>query len=252
MSAAFSRVKQHVLNLGEAGKKVKRDFEVMEVSVARGLKGIAVSAFLIRKELTGIKAAGSMEEAMLKVETNLASGAANAAALKRQLGEVRATAIEVSKAAPFSAEEVVNIENALLKAGVALDNISGKGGAAWAATALATLSDEAPDLIGESLARIGSMFNLEGSQYGDMADWLSRVDEASSTNIPELIQGLRMAGATAKGLGIPAKDAVTALGALAPLGGAGGILPQHDAGGNDRKDQGTVEIDEVSGSGFLR
>lgn len=218
LSGIVDRARDRIKSLGSASKDVKKDFDDMTRHVTAGLKSIAVSAYALNKIKPGVAAAADLQEAMLKVKANLGSGAANAQELNTQLRAVKKTAVEIAANAPFSATEVVEIENALLKAGLAMEDVMGKSGAAWAATALASLTGEAPAMIGDSLASIGSQFNLRGSEYGGISDWIVRVDDASATSVPELIQGLRMAGSNAKELGVSAKDSVTALGALAPLG----------------------------------
>ena len=222
MSGVLKRAKNNIKGLGQASRQVQKDFAAMEKSMTKGLKGIAIGWFGVKKAIPGIKTASSLQEAMLGVKANLAGSAKDAADLKRQLADVRGTAVTVSADAPFSAEDVVRIENSLLKAGMNLKDVAGKSGAAFAATALASLSKEAPEMVGDSMARIGSMFKLEGGQYSDLADWLVRVDDASTTSLPELIQGLRMAGSTAADLKIPVNDALTTLGALSPLGDRAG------------------------------
>jgi TP901 family phage tail tape measure protein len=218
LSSVVERVKHSILSMGTASNKVKRDFDVMTTSITRGLKAIAVASYAWQKMMPGVKSAGNLQEAMLQVKSNLISSAKDAKDLDNSLRSVKKSAIDIAANAPFSAEDVVRIEGALLKAGVAMDAVVAKKGAGWAATALATLTGEAPELIGDSLSRIGDMFNFEGAQYGQFADWVSRVDDASATKVPELIAGLRMAGSTAAALRISATDAVTALGVLAPLG----------------------------------
>ncbi|MCD4675340.1 MAG: phage tail tape measure protein [Desulfobacula sp.] len=222
MSGIVKRVRGNIKGLGETGKQVQKDFETMERSMSRGLKGVAVGWYALKKTIPGVKVAGTLQEAMLGVKMNLAGSAKNAGDLKAKLAEVQNTAITVSADAPFAAEDVVRIQNSLLKAGMDLKDVSGKSGAAFAATALASLSKEAPEMVGDSLARIGTQFKLEGAQYSEISDWLVRVDDAAATSLPELIQGLRMAGSNAAALNISAQDALTTLGALSPLGDRAG------------------------------
>ncbi len=222
LSGVVGRAKNSILNLGKAGRRVQKDFEIMERSVTRGLKAIAVSSYALNKMKPGVSAAADLQEAMLGVKMNLAGSAKSAKELTSMLSEVKGTAITVSADAPFSAEDVVKIQNALLKAGMDLKDVAGKSGAAFAATALASLSGEMPELVGTSLARIGSQFKLKGSEYSELSDWLVRVDDAAVTSLPELIAGLRMSGSAAAALGIPVADTVTAVGALANLGDRAG------------------------------
>lgn len=194
----------------------------MTESLEKGLKGLAFSAYGLSKLRPGVQAAADMQTALLKVESNIASGAKNAADLNAQLREVKRTAIEVGNASPFSAEQVLEIENSLLKAGLKLSDVVGQSGAAFAATALAALSGVAPEQVGDDLAKAGGMFNIKGDQYGEAADWLTKIDDSAATSLPELMYGLNMSGASANALGISLKDTVTALGMLAPLGDRAG------------------------------
>ncbi|KUG24577.1 hypothetical protein ASZ90_005607 [hydrocarbon metagenome] len=213
-----ARVRNSIMSLGNASKEVKRDFDDMSRHITAGLKAIAISSYAISKIRPGVAAAGDLQEAMLAVKMNLAGSAQNARQLKDMLDQVESTAISVSANAPFSAEDVVRIQNSLLKAGMDIKDVVGGSGAAFAATALAALSGEMPEIVGDALANIGTMFKFKGTDYKAFSDWLTRVDDAAATNLPALIQGLRMAGSSAAALGISANDAITALGALSPLG----------------------------------
>lgn len=218
LQGVLGRIKNSVLGLGKSADSVKRDFDDMTNHIASGLKAIAVASYAMNKALPGVKAAGDLEEAMLGVKMNIASSAKDARELTDMLGKVKGTAISVSADAPFSAEDVVRIQNSLLKAGMDLKDVIGKSGAAFAATALASLSGEAPEIIGDNLANIGTMFKFKGEDYAAFSDWATRVDDAAATSLPMLIQGLRMSGSSAAALGISARDSMTALGALSPLG----------------------------------
>jgi len=221
-SGIVNRIKNSVLSLGSSAGNVKKDFEQMQSSVTKGLKAIAVSSYAMHKALPGVKAAGDLQEAMLGVKMNIASSAKDAKELTSMLSQVKGTAISVSANAPFSAEDVVRIENSLLKAGLDLKDVIGESGAAFAATALASLSGVAPEIVGDSLANIGTVFKFKGEDYKEFSDWLTRVDDAAATSLPKLIYGLQMSGSSAAALGISSKDSVTALGALSPLGDRAG------------------------------
>lgn len=217
LSRVVDRVKGRMSSLASANQDVQQSFDRMANSAKyAGYAGVATIA-LANGLRPAVTAAGNLQEAMLRVKGNLAGSAKDAADLQQQLAQVKSNAITISAEAPFSAEDVVNIQNSLLKAGVPLADISGKAGAAFAATALASLSGEAPEMIGNALAKIGGQFKLQGGQFGEIADWLVRVDDASATDIPTIIQGMTMAGSQANSLRISAKDTVTTLGALSNL-----------------------------------
>ncbi len=218
LSGIVSRMKQSILGLGEAGKKVQKDFDDMTSHISTGLKAIAVSSYALTKIRPGIRVAGDLQEAMINVRMNLMEAGKSAKDLDSELAQVRGTAIEISKVAPFSAQDVVEIQNTLLKAGLQMKDVIGKGGAAWAATALATITGEAPQVIGESLVSIASPFNIKGSGYGEVADFLQKVDTASVTSVPELVEGLKYVAGTAANMKISLQDTATAMGAMSQQG----------------------------------
>jgi TP901 family phage tail tape measure protein len=218
VSGVMRKVRDDVIKLGDAGKDVKRQFDLAEKSITRGLKAIAGASFIKSHMQPGIKAAADLQEAMLSVEGNIGKATMKAADLAAQLKAVRDTAVDVSKAAPFSAKEVVEIQNALLKAGVDPAAVTGKRGAAWAASGLATLSGSDPANVGDMLARIGSQYNFKSNDYGGAADTLMRAEAASPGKLEEIMYSLKQFGATAKLLNVSFKDSATMAAAMAPLG----------------------------------
>jgi len=218
LSGVVKRVRDSVLSLGGASDKVKRDFDDMTRHITAGLKSLAVSAYALNKVKPGIAVAGELQESIIDVKLNLMESGKAAKALDAELAQVKATAIDVSKVAPFSAQEVVGIENTFLKAGLALKDVTAKGGAAWAATALATISKEAPAAIADALVTTATPFNVKGGQFGELADWIQRVDAASVTTIPELMEGMKYVAGTASIMKVSWRDTVQALGVIAQSG----------------------------------
>lgn len=218
LSGIVSRINRNILSLGDTGKSVKRDFDDMSRHITLGLKSIAVSAYALNKIRPGVAAAGDLQEAMIDVRMNLMESGKDAKVLNAELARVKSTAIAASKVAPFSAQEVVEIENTFLKAGLALNDVTAKGGAAWAATALATITKEAPALIANSMVTMAVPFNLKGSQFGELANWLQKVDMASVTNVPELMEGMKYTAGSAAMLRVSVWDTAKALGVIAQSG----------------------------------
>jgi TP901 family phage tail tape measure protein len=218
ISSVMRTVRNDVLKLGEAGKDLGKQFDLAERSISRGLKALSAASYLKTHMQPGVKAAADMQEAMLAVEGNISKSTMAAADLASQLKEVRNTAVQVSKVAPFSAKEVVEIQNSLLKAGVDPAAITGKRGAAWAASGLATLSGTDPGNVGDLLARIGTQYNFKGQDYAPAADTLMRAEAASPGKLEEVMYSLKQFGATAKLLGVSFKDSATMAAAMAPLG----------------------------------
>lgn len=217
-SAILRTVTGNVLSLGGASQKVKRDFDQMQKSGAAAMKSFAAGAYIAAKMKPGIQAAADLEEAMRDVEGSIATTTSKASDLAKQLKEVRDTGRDVSKVMPYSATEVVRIQQSLLKAGVAPSAVTGGHGAAWAAAGLASISGTDPAQVGDMLARIGTQYNFKGSDYGPAANLLMKGEAASPGSLQEVMYSLKQFGATAKMLGISFKDSVTMSAAMAPLG----------------------------------
>lgn len=217
-SGVVNRFRDRIAGLAGDSKKVSRELDTMNRSLNAGVKALAVTGFAAAKFRPAVGDAAELQQAMLQVKRNIIGSVDSVQQLREQLGLVRETATEVSSTAPLSAADVIGIQNSLLKAGLDIGDIIGKNGAAAAATALATLSETAPDVVGDALANLGTQFKLKGNQFGEAADWLARVDDAAATSLPMLLQGVRMSGASAAAMNIELKDTVTALGVLSPLG----------------------------------
>lgn len=218
LSGIASRVRNSIMSLGSASKEVKRDFDDMSRHVTTGLKAIAASYYTLNKIKPGIAAAGDLQESMIDVRMNLMESGKDAAALNKELADVRRTAVDVSKVAPFGAKEVIDIENVFLKAGLKIQDVVGKRGAAYAATALATLSKELPETIAESMVMMATPFNVKGSQFGELADFIQRVDAASATTIPELMEGMKYLSGTAAAMKLSWQDTLKLQGLVAQSG----------------------------------
>jgi TP901 family phage tail tape measure protein len=217
-SAGLDRMRRNIRALGDDARKVQRDFDIMERSITRGLKAVAVVNYSINRLRPGIAAAASLQEATLNVKMNLMESGQNAGDLAKQLATVRATAIDIQKQMPFGAKEVMGIENVLLKAGLNMKDVTAKGGAAWAAAALATISGESPQAMGEGLISMASPFNIKGGQFGELANFIQKIDQASVTTIPEIVEGMKYVAGTAANMKVSWQDTLTAMGAMSQQG----------------------------------
>lgn len=244
VSGVMSRIRDSILNLGGASKSVKRDFDAMNASIAKGLSALATHSYLKSKLQPGIQAASDMQEAMLKVEGSIKTTTMSAGELNKQLKAVRDTSFDVSKAAPMSQTEVTDIQNSLLKSGVNIDSVTGKRGAAWAATGLSTLSGIDPGQVGDMLARIGNQNNLKGDEYGTAADTLMRAEAASPGDLGEIMYSMRQFGTNATMLKVPFKDQAAAAATLTPLGMEAGTAMNRfleDSTGKNKHQQGALK-----------
>lgn len=218
LSGAATAAKRKILDLGAAGKEVARDFDIMQSHITKGLKAVAVASYSINKLKPGIANAAGMQEATLDVKMNLKESGQNAGELARQLATVRAVATDIQKDMPFGGQEVMGIENVLLKAGLKMDDVTAKGGAAWAAAALATISKESPQGMGEGLIAMASPFNIRGGQFAELANFIAKVDQASVTTIPEIVEGMKYVSGTASNMKVSWQQTLIAMGAMSQQG----------------------------------
>ena len=214
LSGIMSSAKNHILSLGEAGRKVQKDFEVMTSSITKGLKGIAAASYVAHQSMGGIHAAGDLQEAMIDVKMSLMTSGKAAATLNDELSQVRSTAIDVAKVTPFSGVDVAGIENTLLKAGLSIKDIVAKGGAAWSATALATITKQDPELTSETLSTTSAAFGIHGNEFRNLSDQMQRLAMNSEEKMPDLQEGLKYVAGTAHNMRISWQDTITALGVL--------------------------------------
>lgn len=219
LSALAQRAKQNILGLGEAGKAVQKDFDLMTQHINHGLKALAAANYTVNKLKPGVAAAADMQEELHKVEMNLANSTDNAAALHKQLQAIKDTANYIGQNSPFSSQQIVGMQAQLLKSGIPLSEVTGKQGVTWNAAGLAALSGLDPAMVGGNLAKIGQTFGFtKGAQYAEIANWLEKAESSAGHDLGQLFYGMKMSGNSAHALGISPKDLVSMLTMAAPLG----------------------------------
>jgi TP901 family phage tail tape measure protein len=223
LSGAAQVARRNILAMGDAGKSVARDFDLMQTHITRGLKSIAVANYGIDKLKPGVAAAADMQEELHKVEMNLANSTENAASLHKQLQSVKDTANFIGQNSPFTSQQIVGMEAQLLKSGINFKDVTGQRGVTWNAAGLAALSGNDPRAVGESLAKIGQTFGFtKGEQYSEISNWLEKAESSAGHDLGQLFYGMKMSGNSAKALGISPKDLTTMLTMAAPLGDMAG------------------------------
>jgi hypothetical protein len=218
MSGAISRVVGDLEKVGKVTEQARREFDLMNRSISQGLRSLALFSEMKNKLSGGVNVAANLQESMLRVEGAIRTTTMSAADLHKQLKAVHDTAEDISKAMPYSSQNIVDIEYDLLKGGLDPRSVTGKRGGAWAAAGLAQLSDTDPKLIGDMLIRIGKQYAIKDNQYGDAANVLMKAEAASPGDLQEIMYSLRQFGGTASNLNIPLKDAATMAAMVTPLG----------------------------------
>lgn len=205
-----------------AASQQTRQFSEMARAQMGALKGVLAEVGMqvgaVAFAMNGVRQAATMETALNDVASNIKKSTTSAAELNAQMREVKQTAIDVAKVTPFAATDIVQIQDSLLKAGLDQQAVKGREGAAMAAAQLSALTKLDPALVGDSLARLGSMFQLKNDAYDDAAESLVRGEAASPGKLQEILYSQRMFGTTANMLGVGFNDSVALSAMMTPLG----------------------------------
>lgn len=209
LSGVVERAKKSILSLGPAGQSVKKDFDDMTKHIASAMKNIAVASYAINKLKPGVAAAADLQESMVDVHMNLMRAGQQAGVLSGKLAEVRRTALDLQKITPFSAVDVVHVENEMLKV-LEYKDVVGKG-AAHAAMTLATITKQSPETATSTILGISIPYHLKGSQDGEVADVIQKHVMSGRMTLPQLNESLADVATTAKSFKVPWHDMITGL-----------------------------------------
>lgn len=229
LSAALSRGERNVASFGRTTENALNQAAAAGRRLQQALGGfstggkLAAAAGTILTLREGVAGMVELEAAMLGVKANIMSSAGSAEDLVKQLQAVRATARDLSKQTMFSDADLVTMTGQLLKSGVKLQDIGGKNGAAFATASLAQLGGLPPEQAAAQLGSLGNAFSFKSpQQYGDLANQISRVDDASAMSTGKLLYNSQLVSASAAQLKIDPKRMISALGYLDPLGDMAG------------------------------
>lgn len=214
-STVLRRLGGEVTSFARKADEVKRHFSDAWIEIGKGAAAMHYGLGAMRD---AIKPAADLEEAMLAVRSNLGSNAIAAKDLNDQLKLVADTSSLIADRTRVSQVDATLMQNELLKGGMDQKDMVGDKGSAMATATLSTLSNMDSSTAATSVVNIGSMFDLHGKEYNELADNLVRIDDAAATSIPKLVYGLQQSGFSAKALGETAKSTAIALAMLSPLG----------------------------------
>ncbi len=140
-----------------------------------------------------------------------------------RMSEISAKALQVGKDTAFSATEAAGGMEALIKAGVGLNDVLGSATDATVALAAATGVDLTTSA--EIAANAMNQFHLQGADVADVADIIAGAANASAIDVKQFGLSLQSVGAVANLVGFSFKDTAVA---IAEMGQAG--IPASDAG----------------------
>lgn len=166
---------------------------------------------------------GAAAGAAMRFDQQMSATGAAASATGSQLNALREQALQMGADTAFSATEAAQAQEELSKAGLTTAEIL--GGALPAALTLAASNSLDLATASTYMADAMTMFNLEASQSGHVADVLAAAAGKSSTDVDGLSQALNQTGLVADQFGISIESTA---GTLAMFASAG--LKGSDAG----------------------
>jgi TP901 family phage tail tape measure protein len=210
-AGVFRMLENRFKNMGEAGKKMQKDFDSMISHMQTGIKSL-VAAWELGKMFSPFeKAAANMQEAMLEMKMTLQTAGKAAAQLNEELEKVRETADKLQKRTPFSAKDIVEAETVFKKAGINIEDITAPKGAAYASASLGTIAHMPPSAVAQDMTKIAKAFDLKGDEYGKLSDILQRTITSTTLDLPGLSSGLSNFAGEAHALGLGLEGSVQAL-----------------------------------------
>ncbi|MEH0445421.1 phage tail tape measure protein [Streptomyces sp. B21-102] len=148
-----------------------------------------------------------------KFDKALSNVRAVSGASRKEMGQLRAAALDAGKTTSFTATEAANAEAELARAGVSVANITGgalKGALALAASGQVDLSEAAV-----VSAQAMNTFGLAGKDVTHIADLLAAGANKSAADVHGLAMSLRMGGLLAHQTGLSIEETVGTLAAFA-------------------------------------
>ncbi len=222
IAADANRYAAELTRAGGATSQFTSSTKAKFSTLTRSIAAFGVQLGAVALTARSFSSSTGIEGALASVESNFRKSTTSAQEWISTLKDVKSTAFDVQKVTLTSYKDVIGITDAYLKAGVSMDAIKGKQGAAWAAASLSTITGRDANEIGDDMARLGTSFGLKNDQYGKAADTLARGEAASPGKLEEILYSLRQFSSSAKNMSVSFDDAVAAAAVATPLGGMAG------------------------------
>jgi TP901 family phage tail tape measure protein len=226
MRGALSGAENNLRNLGTTAKQlsniqikfglntaaIEQANRALDKMETRGMGQVAGGMMMAAPLVSTIKAAGDFQDVMQELKIVTYDSTVPLKEWEKQAKALGDSAKKVGADTAFSATEAGDAYVTLMKGGLmAKDVLSGTG---EATVKLAQASGMLPAQVADSMVKVGNAYNIQGKEMLNMADFMSRVDAASTASISSLTDGYKYASATASQLGISYKDTGTALAVL--------------------------------------
>ena len=211
-SGYIAGLERRIDALGEAGKRMRGEFDAMQSHFANGLKGMGIAYTTMQFMRPGISAAAEMEASGLALQNSLAAANKSAERTSAEFKSMRATALFLNAHSPFRAPEIMRLEKLLYDSGFSPEDIAGRGGLAQRVAAISQLSGQSPEEVRELVETFHQQFGADTSGINSALDWIAK--SGMEDKLPYLASGLLSVGTRANDMQIPLQDVVTTLGAI--------------------------------------
>jgi len=218
-SRGIQALRSRVLSLAKDAKHVERSFNQMTEGLRKGGKGLLAAYELKRGLAPAVGVASDLQASTIRLKTELYESGKAGRLMGKELGEARKTAFAVQAKTPFDMTQVIDTITRLKKSGAQFQDVIGEYGAAAAASYLAALEKGLdPATAGKTLIQIGTPFEVAANQYMDLADTLTRVSSAATTDAVALGEGFSYAAGPAAQMGSSIESTALALALMSKYG----------------------------------
>ena len=211
-SGYLAGLERRIDSLGEAGKKLRTEYDQMRGNFAEGLKGFGVAFTTMQFMKPGIEAAAMLESSGLSVKNSLTASGKAVNTMAAEFRSMRSTALYLSAHSPFAAPDIMRAEKLLLDSGFKPGEIAGGNGLAAQVAGMSQMSGQSMEAVREMTEIVSQQFGGGAGGIGGAFDWISQ--SGMEDKLPELATGLASMGTRAAAMKIPVKDAITTISML--------------------------------------
>ncbi len=211
-SGYIAGLERRIDSLGEAGKKMRTEYDAMRSHFTEGLKGFGMAYTSMQFMKPGIAAASAMEASGISMKNSLYESGKSTELMAAQYKSMRSMALFLSEHSPFAAPDILHAEKLLKDSGFTPGEIAGSGGLAASVAGMSQLSGQSMESVREMAEIFNQQFGSGAAGIGAGFDWISQ--SGMEDKLPDLATGLASMGTRAAAMKIPVKDAISTISML--------------------------------------
>ncbi|MEW6423180.1 MAG: phage tail tape measure protein [Bacillota bacterium] len=209
LGTTFSHTQSRISSTTAQLERARKELDKWE---SRGMAQVAGGMVMAAPFVGAVKAAGDFQDVLQELKIVTYDAAMPLEEWEKQAKAMAEQAKQMGMATKFNATQAGQGYVTLAKGGVlARDILEGTG---EATVKLAQASGMLPAQVAESMVKVGNAYSIQGKEMLALADFMSRVDNASTASLYSLTEGYKYASAAAAQLGVSYKDTGLALAVL--------------------------------------